>query len=111
VGFATAAGIPVERVILDPGIGFGKTAAHNLELVRRLGELRVMDCPLLLGPSRKSFIGTVLGLPSEERLEGTAAAVALGIGAGAEIVRVHDVRAMVRVARVADAILGRGATA
>lgn len=104
---AQARGIPREGLILDPGIGFAKTAGHSLEVLRRLRELRVLGAPLLLGPSRKSFIGNILGLPPEERLEGTAAAVALGIANGADMVRVHDVKEMVRVARVADAIVRR----
>lgn len=106
VGAARAAGIPAENIVIDPGFGFGKTAAHNLELVRRLRELTTLGCPLLIGPSRKSAIGKVLGgLPPEDRLEGTAATVALSIAHGASIVRVHDVKEMVRVARVADAIV------
>ncbi len=102
---AQTAGIPAQRVILDPGIGFGKTVAQNLELIRRLDELRDLGRPLLVGPSRKSFIGFTLDLPPEERLEGTAAAVAVSIARGADIVRVHDVQAMVRVARMTDALL------
>src|SRR2546421_194872 len=101
-----AAGIPEDRIILDPGIGFGKTREENLEIIRRLPELRRLGFPLLIGPSRKSFIGKTLDLPAGERLEGTAAAVALSIAGGADIVRVHDVKAMVRVARMADAIRG-----
>jgi dihydropteroate synthase len=100
-----AAGVPAEHVILDPGIGFGKTPEQNLELLRRLSDLRSLGQPLLIGPSRKSFIGITLGLPPEERIEGTAAAVALGIRAGADIVRVHDLPAMARVARMADAVV------
>jgi dihydropteroate synthase len=107
VEVARAAGIPEDRIILDPGIGFGKTREENLEIIRRLPELRGLGFPLLVGPSRKSFIGTTLDLPAGDRLEGTAAAVALSIAGGADIVRVHDVRAMVRVARMADAIRGR----
>ena len=99
-----AAGIPEDRIILDPGIGFGKTREENLEIIRRLPELRRLGFPLLIGPSRKSFIGKTLDLPAGERLEGTAAAVALSIAGGADIVRVHDVKPMVRVARMADAI-------
>jgi dihydropteroate synthase len=101
---ARAAGIREDRIILDPGIGFGKTREENLEIIRRLPELRRLGFPLLIGPSRKSFIGKTLDLPAGERLEGTAAAVALAIAGGADIVRVHDVKAMVRVARMADAI-------
>ncbi len=102
---AARAGIPRERVICDPGIGFGKKGTQNLEVLRRLAELRRLGQPLLVGPSRKSFIGRVLGLPEHDRLEGTAAVVALAIAGGADLVRVHDVRAMVRVARMADAIV------
>jgi dihydropteroate synthase len=105
VELGRAAGIPDDRIILDPGIGFGKTREENLEIVRRLPDLRRLGFPLLIGPSRKSFIGTTLDLPASERLEGTAAAVALSVAGGADIVRVHDVKAMVRVVRMADAIL------
>ena len=104
-GIARAAGIPDHNIILDPGIGFGKTADHNLELLRRLPELCALGYPLLLGVSRKSTIGRVLKLPAEERLEGTASAVAISIAGGADIVRVHDVKEMVRVARMTDAIV------
>lgn len=102
---ALAAGVRRESIILDPGIGFGKTLEHNLEILARLGEIKNLGYPLLVGPSRKSFIGTLTGgLPPDQRVEGTAAAVTACILNGADIVRVHDVRAMVRVARVADAI-------
>ncbi len=105
---AVAAGIARDRIIVDPGIGFGKTAAHNLELIDRLHELRALGRPVLLGTSRKRFIGRILDdAPPEERLEGTAAAVAIGIARGADIVRVHDVGPLVKVARVADAITRR----
>ena len=104
-GIARAAGTPDGNIILDPGIGFGKTPDHNLELLRRLPELRALGFPLLLGVSRKSTIGRILNLPAEERLEGTAAAVAMSIAGGADIVRVHDVKEMVRVARMTDAIV------
>jgi dihydropteroate synthase len=104
IRFAEQAGIARERIVLDPGIGFGKTTDHNLEILARLDEFRSVGRPLLIGPSRKSFIGRVLGLPVEERLEGTAAAVAVGILNGASIIRVHDVRAMGRVARTVEAI-------
>ncbi len=107
VALAHAAGIPDSHIILDPGIGFGKTVEQNLELVDRLGEIRALGYPVLLGSSRKSFIGYTLNLPPEERLEGTAAAVAVGIVRGADIVRVHDVLPMVRVARMTDAIVRR----
>ena len=99
------AGVPKESLILDPGIGFGKTADHNLEILSRLGELKALGYPLMVGTSRKSTIGLVLDLPVEERLEGTAATVALSIAGGADIVRVHDVEAMVRVARMSDAVV------
>lgn len=102
---AREAGIPEDKIIIDPGIGFGKTLAHNLDIIHRLTEFQSLDKPILLGPSRKSFIGKVLDLPAAERLEGTAAAVAIGIMNGAHIVRIHDVKAMLRVARIADAIL------
>ena len=91
VALARAGGVPDEQIILDPGIGFGKTVEQNLELIDRLGEIRQLGYPVLLGPSRKSFIGYTLDLPPDQRLEGTAAAVAIGIARGADIVRVHDV--------------------
>lgn len=109
VELARAAGIADQKIILDPGIGFGKTVEQNLQLVDRLGEIRELGFPVLLGPSRKSFIGYTLNLPPGERLEGTAAAVAIGIARGADIVRVHDVEAMVKVTRMADAIVRRTA--
>ena len=102
---AEQAGIDCGRLILDPGLGFGKSVEQNLEVVRRFGDLRDLGLPLLAGPSRKSTIGQVLDLPVEERVEGTAAMVAIAIANGADIVRVHDVRAMVRVARMTDAIV------
>jgi len=102
---ALAAGIPRDRIILDPGIGFGKTVAQNMVLINRIDRFKKLGFPILSGPSRKSFIGRLLDLPVEERLEGTAAAVALSIVRGADIVRAHDVRAMVRVARMTDAML------
>ncbi|HPP63915.1 MAG TPA: dihydropteroate synthase [Anaerolineales bacterium] len=105
VDIARRAGIPDERVILDPGIGFGKTVAHNLELIRRLDEIRALGFPILLGPSRKSFIGYTLDLPPDQRVEGTAAAVAVGITRGADIVRVHDVLPISRVVKMTDAIV------
>jgi dihydropteroate synthase len=108
VALAHEAGIPDEHILLDPGIGFGKTVEQNLELIDRLGEVRSLGYPVLLGPSRKSFIGYTLDLPPDQRLEGTAAAVAIGIARGADIVRVHDVQQMGRVARMADAIVRRG---
>lgn len=105
VRLAVAAGIAPEKIILDPGIGFGKTVEQNLELLNRLDEIRALGYPVLLGPSRKSFIGYTLNLPPEERAEGTAAAVAIGIARQADIIRVHDVKMMVRVARMTDAIV------
>jgi len=101
---AAAAGIPAERTILDPGIGFAKKAEHSLEILARLGELRALGRPLLVGPSRKSFIGHVTGAPVEERLPGTLAAVAAAVLAGAEMVRAHDVAEARQAARLAAAI-------
>ena len=105
VARAIAAGCEEDSLIVDPGIGFGKTAEHNLSLLRHLGALRVLGRPILLGASRKSTIGRVLGLPPDQRLEGTLATTALGIAQSADIVRVHDVAANVRAARMADAIV------
>jgi dihydropteroate synthase len=105
---AVAAGIVPDRLIVDPGFGFGKDWRQNLELLRRLGELRALGRPILAGTSRKSTIGRVLGVAEDDRLEGTAATVGLSIAGGADIVRVHDVRAMARVARMTDAVV-RGA--
>ncbi|MBA2285873.1 MAG: dihydropteroate synthase [Ktedonobacteraceae bacterium] len=106
IDLALAAGVPWEQMIIDPGIGFGTTPQENLTLLRRLGELRSLARPILLGTSRKSTIGLVLGgLPPSERIEGTAATVALGIAQGADIVRVHDVHEMARVVRMSDAVV------
>jgi dihydropteroate synthase len=105
VGLAHAAGIPDDRIMLDPGLGFGKTAEQSMELIDRLDEIRALGYPVLLGPSRKSFIGYTLNLPPDQRVEGTAAAVVVGITRGANIVRVHDVEAIVRVVRMTDAIV------
>lgn len=105
--YAVKSGIKKENIILDPGIGFGKTVEHNLRIIKRLHEFKKLGYPLLVGPSRKSFIGNILGLPAEERLEGTLAAVTACIAGGADIVRVHDVREAVRASRVADAIYRR----
>jgi dihydropteroate synthase len=105
LAIATAAGVSADNIIVDPGLGFAKNAEHNLEVMRRLAELKTLGRPILIGPSRKSTIGLVLGLPVEQRVEGTAAMVALGIAAGADIVRVHDVLAMARVARMSDAVV------
>lgn len=115
---ALGAGVPWENIIIDPGIGFGKTQEQNLEISRRLEELRVLGRPILLGSSRKSFIGWVLDLtpeqrsdrvafvrPHDKRLEGTAATIAIGIAKGADIVRVHDVKEMARVCKMSDAIV------
>jgi dihydropteroate synthase len=102
---AEAAGVTRERILVDPGFGFGKTREHNLVLLRRLRELRCLGYPVLAGTSRKSFIGATLDLPVEERLEGTAATVALAAANGAAVVRVHDVRAMRRVVEMVEAVL------
>jgi len=115
VRFAEAAGVARSRIIVDPGIGFDRTGApdlDDLDLIDRLVELKVLGLPILIGPSRKRFIGRILAdtrgdAPPEERLEGTAAAVAVGIARGADIVRVHDVAPIVKVARVTDAITRR----
>jgi dihydropteroate synthase len=104
IAAAAQAGLSRDQVVLDPGIGFGKKLEHNLEILRRLREFRNLGCPLLVGTSRKSMIGAIVDLPVEERLEGTAATVALAVAGGADIVRVHDVKEMSRVAKVADAI-------
>ncbi|MBP1707188.1 MAG: folP [Chloroflexi bacterium] len=106
---ASRAGVPGENIIIDPGLGFGKTWKYDLWIIRRLEELKVLGKPILLGPSRKSFIKMILDLPPDDRLEGTAAAVAIGIARGADMVRVHDVRQMVRVCKVSDAIIRGGA--
>ncbi len=104
--YAVAAGVKEERIWLDPGFGFGKTARHNLQLLRRLGEFLRLGRPILVGASNKSTIGTVLDAPVDDRAEGTAAAVAISIAHGAAAVRVHDVAMMARVARMSDAIMG-----
>ncbi len=106
VRIAEQGGVRPDRILVDPGIGFGKTAAHNLEIIDRLGEFTRLGRPVLLGTSRKRFIGAVLGLPNpDDRVFGTAATVALGIARGAAIVRVHDVGPMVQVARMTDAVV------
>jgi dihydropteroate synthase len=107
IDLALAAGVGREQIIIDPGIGFGKTVSQNLTLLDRLDYFKALGFPILLGPSRKSFIGYTLDLPPEERVEGTAAAIAIGIDRGADIIRVHDVKQMVRVARMTDAIVKR----
>jgi len=105
VEMALAANVQWQNVIVDPGIGFGKTPEQNLVVMRRMRELSSLGRPILMGTSRKSVIGVALGAPMEERLEGTAATVAASICNGADIVRVHDVREMVRIARMTDAIV------
>ena len=105
VARAESVGVPADAILVDPGFGFGKTAEHNLEILRELGALRALERPILLGTSRKSTLGRVLDLPPDQRLEATLATTALGVAAGADIVRVHDVRANVRAARIADAII------
>jgi len=109
VGRATAAGVDPERILVDPGIGFGKSLEHNLELLDRLGELAVLGRAILVGPSRKAFIGRLLDLPAAERIEGTLAACCAAADRGAHVVRVHDVGPVRRALRVADAIRGRAA--
>lgn len=105
VEIARQAGVADEAIILDPGIGFGKTVTQNLELNNRLDEIRALGYPVLLGPSRKSFIGYTLNLPADQRVEGTAAAIAVGIVRGADIIRVHDVKEMARIAKMTDALV------
>lgn len=105
IDIAKDAGISDNNIVIDPGIGFGKTVEHNLEILKRLREFRSLGYPILVGPSRKSFIGKILGLETQERLFGTAAAVAAAIQNGADILRVHDVEHMRQVARLTDAIL------
>jgi dihydropteroate synthase len=105
IKIARQSGISGDKIIIDPGIGFGKTFDHNLEIIKHLREFTLLEKPILIGPSRKAFIGKILGdVPPAERLEGTAAAVAISIINGANIIRVHDVREMVRVAKIVDAI-------
>ena len=105
VELARKAGIAESHIVLDPGVGFGKKREHNLELIDRLGEIRQLGYPILLGTSRKSFIGFTLDLPADQRVEGTAATVSVGITRGADIIRVHDVKEMARVAKMTDAIV------
>jgi dihydropteroate synthase len=105
VRIALQAGVEETHIVLDPGIGFGKTREQNLALINRLGEIRTLGYPVLLGPSRKSFIGYTLDLPPGQRVEGTAAAVAVGITRGADLIRVHDVKEMARVAKMTDALV------
>jgi len=109
IDWALGAGVSESEILIDPGIGFGKTAEQNVELLGRLGELKALNRPILLGTSRKSTLGKVLGgVPPEERLEATLATTALGVAAGIDIVRVHDVGPNVRAARMADAIVRGG---
>jgi len=106
IAIAEKAGVDREKILIDPGIGFGKTIEHNLLLLNRLDELRCLGRPIVLGTSRKKFIGTVLNVPTpEQRVDGTATTVALGIERGAHVVRVHDVARMAQVARMTDAIV------
>jgi len=109
IRIAEGAGIKRENIIIDPGIGFGKRLMDNYEILRRLYEFQGLGCPILIGPSRKSFIGKVLDLPPDQRLEGTIAAVAIGIQNGAHIVRVHDVKEISRACRIIDLLVGRTA--
>jgi dihydropteroate synthase len=105
IRLAIESGVSEDKIIIDPGIGFGKTFNHNLEIINNLHEFTLLEKPILIGLSRKAFIGKILGdAPVTDRLEGTAAAVAISIMNGANIVRVHDVKEMVKVAKVTDAI-------
>jgi len=104
INIAKTTGIPTDKIILDPGIGFGKTAAHNFTIIQKLNKFCDLGFPIMIGPSRKSFIGTTLDLPPNERIEGTAAAVSAGILNGARIVRVHDVKEMKRVVAITEKI-------
>ena len=104
IKIAIQSGINRSMIILDPGIGFGKTVDHNFELLSRLNEFNVLELPIMIGPSRKSFIGITLDLPPEDRVEGTAAAVSAGVMNGASIVRVHDVKSMKRVVRIIEKV-------
>ncbi|MBN1689578.1 MAG: dihydropteroate synthase [Dehalococcoidia bacterium] len=105
-----ACGVRPENIIVDPGVGFGKTVEQNLEIVRRLDEIRALGYPVLLGTSRKSFIAATVGSSQEERFMGTAASLAIGITRGADLVRVHDVRQMKMICRMSDAIMGRNSS-
>ncbi len=104
VEFAVSKGMERNNIIIDPGIGFGKTIEHNYEIIRKLSELKELDLPILIGPSRKSFIGNTLGLEVDDRLEGTLATITMCVMNGADIVRVHDVKEVLRVVRMTDAI-------
>ena len=105
IDLALAAGVQPEKIIIDPGVGFGKTVSQNLQIVNELDQFKALGFPILLGTSRKSFIGYTLDLPPDDRVEGTAATIAIGIDRGADIVRVHDVKEMVYVARMTDSIV------
>ena len=96
----------IQQIIIDPGIGFGKTVDHNLEILKHLDVFKTLGCPICVGPSRKSFIGTITGLSAKERLEGTLAAITIAIMNGANIVRVHDVKECKRAVQIIDAIRG-----
>lgn len=104
INIALARGVSHDKIIVDPGIGFGKTLEHNLAIIKRLAELKILEKPILIGTSRKSFIGKTLGKDTSERVMGTAATCALAIANGANMIRVHDVKDMVDVARMADAV-------
>lgn len=106
IAIAVRAGVLPHKIIIDPGIGFGKTAEQNLEIINRLGELKALDKPILIGTSRKSFIGKILGRGLNERVMGTAATSVLAVMNGANIIRVHDVEEMVDAARMVDAVRG-----
>jgi len=105
VDIAHQAGIDDDKLILDPGIGFGKTVEQNLEIINKLDQIKALGYPILLGPSRKSFIGFTLDLPPDQRVEGTSAAVAIGIDRGADIVRIHDIKVISRIVKMTDAIV------
>jgi dihydropteroate synthase len=105
IALAEGAGVAAERILVDPGFGFGKTWRENFEIMRRLAELQVLDKPVLVGPSRKGMIARVLGAEAGNRVEGSAALVAVCIAHGADVVRVHDAREMARVARIMDALV------
>jgi dihydropteroate synthase len=104
ITLAIKGGVQKSRIIIDPGFGFGKTVEHNLEILRRLGELKVLGCPVMIGTSRKSTIGSILDLPPDKRLMGTSATVTSAIASGADIVRVHDVAEISKVVKMSDAI-------